>query len=69
MGSVQAMAEVRVMGWPQAIVIVLLTAKVIVHCCWHGSPRKEPFHWPSALVYAVLFASVLWWGGFWDGVA
>lgn len=52
------------MGWPQVLVIILLTAKVVIHCCWHGRHRPEPFHWPSAMAYSLMFAALLYWGGF-----
>lgn len=56
------------MGWPQAIVLVLLTAGVVIHMCRHNQPNDNKYHWPSKLVAACIWAGLLYWGGFWDGV-
>lgn len=52
------------MGWPQILVIILLTSGVIVHMCWHGRSRDDNYHWPSKLVATAVWAGLLYWGGF-----
>lgn len=57
------------MGWPQAIWIAIMAIGLGIHIAKHGKFKQpEKFHAGARLVYVLLMAGLLYWGGFWDGV-
>ena len=34
----------------------------------HGEPHKDNYNAWSTLIAVIIEVSILWWGGFWDGL-
>lgn len=52
------------MGWPQVIWIVIAAIALGVHIAKHGEPTGQKFHAGAQLIYVLLMAGILYWGGF-----
>lgn len=60
------------MGAPQIIVIVLFAIRIAVNAVKDGEPVDDPgkpakyskYSFARAVVNVAIFASLLWWGGF-----
>jgi hypothetical protein len=51
------------MGWPECILIGLLSGEVAIHLAKHGEPRGN-YNVFLRLFDAALLVGVLYWGGF-----
>ena len=56
------------MGWPQIIWVCMAGIGLGVHIAKHGEPNVQKFHAGAKLVYVLLMAGLLYWGGFFDGM-
>jgi len=50
-------------GWPQAIMLFLIAADIILFAIKHGKPRSN-YDVGAAFFNAVLIIWLLYWGGF-----
>lgn len=53
------------MNAPQVTIVGLMVATAVLNLAKHGEPRTNPFSFPLSLVNVAIWATVLWWGGFW----
>ena len=56
------------MGWPQVIWVCMAGIGLGIHIAKHGEPNVQKFHAGAKLVYVLLMAGLLYWGGFFDGM-
>ena len=49
---------------PQIIMIIILAVNLYRHLDRHGESRFDNYNFPAALIATLIYASLLWWGGF-----
>lgn len=55
---------IKLMGWPQIIVIVLYVFSLGISLAKHGE-RRENYNFWTTLIAVLIEVALLYWGGFW----
>ena len=53
---------------PQIITLLWMLIMIIGHAIKHGQPRKSKINVWWCIFFTAIDLSVLWWGGFFDGL-